>query len=98
MTRVLSAILAGGALAAAATSARCDNLACPIAEPPKVDINITLGPERVKADMSLEQLRQAAKGHHSGPVVGAYIGSLAYGAEIDDTVRELASDRYCATP
>lgn len=98
MARVLGAILAGVWLITAATSAWCDSPACPVAAPPKVDIDIILTPERVEVDLSLEQLREAAKGLHSGPVVGAYVGSLAYGAEIDDTVRQLASDRYCATP
>src|SRR5215471_8602542 len=48
--------------------------------------------------MSLQQLREAAEGHHPGPVLGLYVGTLRYGIEIDDTIRQLAPDRFCATP
>jgi hypothetical protein len=40
----------------------------------------------------------SAEGHHPGPVLGLYVGTLRYAIEIDDTIRQLASDLFCATP
>jgi hypothetical protein len=91
-------ILVGGFSIAAAASAHCEDFACPKAPPARVQINATISRERVDADMSLQQLREAAEGHHPGPIVGMYVGSLRYGVEIDDTVQEEGSDRFCATP
>ena len=54
--------------------------------------------EHVETDISLQQVREAAEGHHPGPVLGLYVGTLRYRIEIDDTIRQLARDRFCATP
>jgi hypothetical protein len=84
-TKLQSAILAGALSIAAAASARSDNRACPTADTARIQVNVTPGQEHVEAGMSLQQLREAAQGHHPGPVLGAYVGSLRYGIEIDDT-------------
>jgi hypothetical protein len=97
-TKVLTAILTGVSLITAAASARDDDFACPVAAPAEVKVNFARSAERVETDISLQQLREAAKGHHPGPVLGFYVGTLRYGIEIDDTIRQLAPDRFCATP
>jgi hypothetical protein len=96
--KVLTAILTGVSLITAAASARGDDFACPIAALTSVQINLTRGAEHVETDISLQQVREAAKGHHPGPVVGFYVGTLRYGIEIDDTIRQLTRDQFCATP
>jgi hypothetical protein len=96
--KVLTAILTGVSLITAAASARADDFACPVAAPAEVKINLARSAEQVETDISLQQLREAAEGHHSGPVLGLYVGTLRYGIEIDDTIRQLARDRFCATP
>ncbi len=95
---MLTAILTGVSLIMAAASARDDGFACPVAAPAKVKVNFARGTEHVETDVSLHQLREAAEGHHPGPVLGLYVGTLRYGIEIDDTVRQLERDRFCATP
>jgi hypothetical protein len=98
-TQLLIAILAGVSLITAAASARGGDSGCPIAAPARVQIDLTRGAAaQVETDMSLQQLREAAEGHHPGPVLGLYVGTLRYGIEIDDTIRQLAPDRFCATP
>jgi len=98
-TKWLIAILAGVTPIMVAASARGGDSGCPIAAPARVQINLTRGTAaQVEADMSLQHLREAAKGHHPGPVLGLYVGTLRYGIEIDDTIRQLAPDRFCATP
>jgi hypothetical protein len=97
-TKLLIAVLAGGSLMTAAASARGDDFACPVATSARVQINLTRGAEQVETDISLQQVREAAEGHHAGPVLGLYVGTLRYGIEIDDTIRQLAPDRFCATP
>jgi hypothetical protein len=96
--KVLTAILTGVSLITAAASARADDFACPVAAPAKLGVNFARSAEHVETDISLQQLREAAEGHHSGPVLGLYIGTLRYGIEIDDTIRQLPRDRFCATP
>jgi hypothetical protein len=97
-TKLLIAILTGLSLTTAAASARGDDFACPVAAPAKIRISLTSGVKHVEMDISLQQMRKAAEGHHLGPVLGLYVGTLRYGIEIDDTIRQLASDRFCATP
>jgi len=97
-TQLLIAILAGVTLLTVAASARGGDPGCPIAASARVQINLTQGTAHVETDMSLQQLREAAEGHHPGPVLGLYVGTLRYGIEIDDTIRQLAPDRFCATP
>jgi hypothetical protein len=97
-TKWLVAILAGVAPIMVAASARGGASGCPIAAPTRVQINLARGAARVEMDMSLQQLREAAEGHHRGPVLGLYVGALRYGMEIDDTIRQLAPDRFCAIP
>ena len=97
-TQLLIAILAGVTLMTVAASARGGDPGCPIAASARVQINLTQGTAHVETDMSLQQLREAAEGHHPGPVLGLYVGTLRYGIEIDDTIRQLAPDRFCATP
>jgi hypothetical protein len=63
----------------------------------RVKINFARSAEHVETDISLQQLREAAEGHYSGPVLGVYVGTLRYGIEIDDTIRQLASNLFCAT-
>lgn len=70
----------------------------PYAAPAKVKVNFARSEERVETNISLQQVREAAEGHHPGPVLGLYVGTLRYGIEIDDTIRQLAPDRFCATP
>ena len=96
-TKLLIAILTDVWLTTAAASARGD-FACPIAAPAKIQISLTSGVKHVEMDISLQQMRKAAEGHHPGPVLGLYVGTLRYGIEIDDTIRQLASDRFCPTP
>jgi hypothetical protein len=96
--KVLTAILTGVSLITAAASERADDFACPVAAPAEVKIKFARSAEHVETDISLQQLREAAEGHHSGPVLGLYVGTLRYGIEIDDTIRQLARDRFCATP
>ena len=96
--KVLTAILTGVSLITAAAGARADDFACPVAAPAEVKIKFARSAEHVETDISLQQLREAAEGHHSGPVLGLYVGTLRYGIEIDDTIRRLARDRFCATP
>ena len=95
---MLSAILTGVSLITAAASARDEDFACPAAVPPKVKVNFARSAEHVETDVSLQQLREAAEGHHPGPVLGLYVGTLRYGIEIDDTIRQLTRDQFCATP
>jgi hypothetical protein len=97
-TKVLTAILIGVSLISAAASARDDDFACPVAAPAKVKVKFARSAEHVETDVSLQQVRGAAEGHHPGPVLGLYVGTLRYGIEIDDTIRQLARDRFCATP
>jgi len=98
-TKLLIAILAGVSLTTVAASAHGGHSGCPNAAPARVQINLTRGAAaHVETDMSLQQLREAAEGRHPGPVLGLYVGTLRYGVEIDDTIRQLASDRFCATP
>lgn len=97
-TKVLTAILTGVSLITAAASARDDDFACPVAAPAKVRVNFARSAEHVETDISLQQVRKAAEGHHPGPVLGLYVGTLRYGIEIDDTIRQLAPDRFCTTP
>src|SRR5580704_5132048 len=96
--KVLTAILTGVSLIMAAASARADDFACPVVAPAEVKIRFARSAEQVETDISLQQLREAAEGHHSGPVLGLYVGTLRYRIEIDDTIRRLARDRFCATP
>jgi hypothetical protein len=93
--KVLIVLLASASLTAGA--ARADIL-CPVGAMPRIDIKITRGEEQIKADISFRQLRQAAEGHHPGPWVGLYIGTLKYGIQIKNTVRRIGADRFCATP
>jgi hypothetical protein len=88
--KVLTAILTGVSLITAAASERADDFACPVAAPAEVKIKFARSAEHVETDISLQQLREAAEGHHSGPVLGLYVGTLRYGIEIDDTIRRLA--------
>jgi hypothetical protein len=97
-TQPLTAILVGVALITVAAGARAEDVPCPIAQPASVQVNITIGAEHVETDVSLQQVRESARGHHPGPVLGLYVGTLRYGLEIDDTIRQLAPDRFCATP
>jgi hypothetical protein len=97
-TKVLTAILTGVSLVTAAASAHDGDFACPIAAPAKVKVNFSRSEERVETNISLQQVREAAEGHHPAPVLGLYVGTLRYGVEIDDTIRQLAPDRFCATP
>jgi hypothetical protein len=97
-TKLLIAILTGVSLITAAASAQSDDFPCPIAGPARVQINLTRGAEQVEADISLQQVRESAQGRHPGPVLGLYVGTLRYTITIDDTVRQLTPDRFCATP
>ena len=97
-TKWLIAILAGVAPIIVAASARGGDSGCPIAAPTRVQINLMRGAARVEMDISLQQLREVAEGHHRGPVLGLYVGTLRYSIEIDDTIRQLAPNRLCATP
>jgi hypothetical protein len=97
-TKVLTAILTGVSLITAAASARDDDFACPVVAPAKVNVNFARSAEHVETDVSLQQVREAAEGHHPGPVLGFYVGTLRYGIEIDDTIRQPARGRFCATP
>jgi hypothetical protein len=96
-TKVLTVILASASLIAGAARARSGDVACPGAMP-RIDIKLTRGEEQIKADISLRQLRQAAEGHHSGLLVGLYVGALRYGIRINNTLRRVGADRVCATP
>ena len=96
-TKVLIALLASALLIAGAARARSGDVACPGAMP-RIDIKLTRGEEQIKADISLQQLRQVAEGHHPGPWVGLYIGTLNYGIQINNTVLRIGADRFCATP
>jgi hypothetical protein len=97
-TTLLIAILASVSLITGATRASSEGVACPVKAMPRIDIKLTRGEEQIKADISLHQLRQAADGHHPGPPVGLYVGALQYGIQIDDTLRRIEADRFCATP
>ena len=97
-TTLLIAILASGSLITGAARARSGDIACPVGAMPRIDINLARGEEQIKTDRSLRQLRQAAEGHHPGPLVGLYVGALQYGIQIDDTLRRVGADRFCATP
>jgi hypothetical protein len=97
-TKVLTAILTGVSLITAVASARDHDFACPVAAPAKVKVNFARSTEHVETDISLQQVRETAEGHHPGPVLGLYVGTLRYGIEIDDTIRQLARERFCATP
>jgi len=97
-TRLMIAILAGVSLITVAASARGGDPGCPIAAPARVQINLARGAAaHVETDISLQQMREAAEGHHH-PILGLYVGTFRYGIEIDDTIRQLAPDRFCATP
>jgi hypothetical protein len=96
-TKVLIVILASASLVTGAPRARAD-VACPVGAMPRIDIKLTRGEEQIKTDISLRQLRQAAVGHHPGPLVGLYIGALWYGIRINNTLRRIGVDRFCATP
>jgi hypothetical protein len=72
-TKLLTVILAGVPLITAAASARGDDYACPVAAPAKLQIRLARGAEHVDADISLRQVREAANGHHPGPILGLYV-------------------------
>jgi hypothetical protein len=65
---------------------------------PSIHIDVRRTPMRVEADTGLGELREAAAGHHPALIVGAYIGTLTYAAEIDDTIAEMSPGRFCTMP
>jgi hypothetical protein len=85
-----TAILTGMSLITAAARARDDGFACPGVAPAKVEVNVARSTEHVETDISLQQVREAAEGHHPGPVLGLYVGTLRYGIEIHDAIRKFA--------
>jgi hypothetical protein len=95
---LLIVILPIASLITGAANARGADVVCPVGAMPRIDINVTRGEEQIKTDISLRQLRQAAEGHHPGPLVGLYIGALRYGIRINDTLRRVGAGRFCATP
>ena len=78
-TKVLTAILTGVSLVSAAASAHDGDFACPIAAPARVKVNFTRSEERVETNISLQQVREAAEGHHPGPVLGLMLARCAMG-------------------
>ena len=91
-------ILAGILLAVFPAQLRGANLECPAFAPPKIQTRISPPTDHIDTTKSLEQLRAAAKGRHLSPIVGAYVGALQYGIEIDNSVRKIGSGGFCATP
>jgi hypothetical protein len=73
------------------------NIECLAFAPPK--INIRIGPPTDKIDTRRPGAgaRAAAKGPHSSPLVGAYLGPLQFGIQIDDSVRKIGTAGSCAT-
>jgi hypothetical protein len=95
---LLALILVGLSLAAFPARLHAANLECPAFAPPKIEIRIGVPTDKIDTTKSLEQVRAAAKGSHSSPVVGAYLGALQFGIQIDDTVRKIGTGRFCASP
>ena len=71
---------------------------CPAFSPPKIVISVEPPDDRTNTTKTLAQMRAAAQIHHPDPIVGAYVGALQYGIQIDDTVREIKTGHFCATP
>ena len=97
MAKSLAAIIIAAIVVANPAWAKSDQTTCPMSAP-SIHIDVRRVPMRVEADMGLEELRQAAAGHHQAPIVGAYIGTLGYAAEIDDTIAEVSPGRFCTMP
>jgi len=95
---LLAVILAGISLAVFPARLYGANLECPAFAPPKIDIRIGPLTNKIDTTKSLEQVRAAAKGPHPSPVVGAYLGALQFGIQIDDSVRKIGTGGFCATP
>jgi hypothetical protein len=70
---------------------------CPAAPPPRIEKGAP-GTVRIETDTTLEKLHEVGKNRHCGPIVGLYVGTLAYGPQIDDTVQQEAPVRYWARP
>jgi hypothetical protein len=62
-------IVVAASLIAATASAPADNRACPSPPAPKITINGVPEPVRVQADVSLDQLHEAAKSRRRGRCV-----------------------------
>ncbi|HEY2019426.1 MAG TPA: hypothetical protein VGH38_38225, partial [Bryobacteraceae bacterium] len=97
MTNSLSATITAAIVAANAAWANSDQTTCPISAP-SIHIDERRAPIRVEADVGLRELREAARGHHPAPIVGAYIGTFTYAAEIDRTTVEVRPGHFCTMP
>jgi hypothetical protein len=98
MAKPLGAVITTAMVMAASAWANGNCLACSTPAPVTIRIDVSRAPVRVEADIGLRELRELAAGRHPGPIVGAYIGTLGYAAEIDNTTREAAPGRFCTTP
>jgi hypothetical protein len=89
---LLAAILAGISLAAFPARLHGANLECPAFALPKIEIRIGPPLDQIDTTKSLEQVRAAANGRDPSAVVGAYLGALQFGIQIDDSVRKSESE------
>lgn len=100
-TKLLGVIVVIVVSALTPTQLRAADLRCPAFTPPKVEITLDPPVDRIDTTKTLAQMRAAGaagKIHHPAPVVGAYVGTVQYHAQIDDTTQTIAVDRVCATP
>jgi hypothetical protein len=97
MAKSFAAISTVAIVVASPAWAKSDRTTCPISAL-SIHIGVRRAPMRVEADMGLKELRKAAAGRYPAPIVGAYIGTLTYAAEIDDTTAEVSPGRFCTMP
>jgi hypothetical protein len=97
MAKSLAAIGTAAIMVANSAWVKSERTICPMPAP-SIHIDLRRALMRVEAHMGLKELREAAAGQHSAPIVGAYTGTLTYAAEIDDTIAEMSPGRFCTMP
>jgi hypothetical protein len=99
VNKVLAAIATAEMLLAFSVRGDAEPLHCTMPTPANVRVDISDARIRVSTEITLEEMRQAAAGRHSGPIVGAYRLTIKYAVDIDGTVQEIGQGHYyCLTP
>jgi hypothetical protein len=96
--KLLGMLLVGVWMVALSVRPHSATFNCPAFSSPKIEISIEPPDDRTDTTKTLATMRAAAQNRHPAPIVGAYMGALQYGIQIDDTVRETKISRFCATP
>jgi hypothetical protein len=99
ITNKLGSVILVGVCVMVPVRVRAADVECPVFAPPVIELRVDPPDDRIDTTKSLEQMRRAAgKVRHAAPLVGAYLGALQYGIQIDDTVRQTAAGVFCVTP